>query len=314
MTAGVLLPGVVTCAQAQSYPTKPIRIIVPFAPAGAVDQLLRPLQPSLAEILGQSVVIDNRPGGGGVIGTELAAKSAADGYTLLAVTSSFAVNPSLQSNLPYDTVRDFAPISILASQPNILAVHADVPVRTVKELIALAKAKPGSLNFASGGNGSSPHLTGELFKMLTGTQITHVPFKGTAPALVEVMGGRIEILFAGPLAIERALSGRLRALAVASAQRTPLLPDVPTMQEAGLPGLETGSWFGLLAPARTPGAVVNRLYTAFRDAMQRPDMKSRLTAQGVDIIADNPQRSAAFISKEIGQWTTVVKAANIRIQ
>lgn len=319
-SAGKLLAGLLALAFgagsfAADFPVRPIRVIIPFAAGGAVDQLLRPLQGVLGENLGQSVIYDNRAGAGGMIGTQAVATAPADGYTVLAVTSSFAVNPSLQANLPYDSRKDFTAVSVLASQPNILVVNPKVPAKDLRELIALAKARPGSLNFASGGNGSSPHLTGELFKQLTGTQITHVPFKGTAPAMLEVLGGRVEILFAGPLAIDGPLKdGKLRAIAVASDRRSPLLPNVPTTKEAGLEGLETGSWFAILAHSGTPANIVARLNSAFTQALQRPDTKARLGAQGVDIIADSPQRSTAFVHAEIDRWGKVIKDANVKIQ
>jgi tripartite-type tricarboxylate transporter receptor subunit TctC len=295
------------------YPSRPIRLVVPFAPAGSADALARTLQPALSEALGQTLVIDNRPGASSTIGTELTAKAAPDGYTLALVTTTHAVNPSLIAKLPYDTLRDFAAISLVVSQPNILAVHPAVAAKSVKELVALAKAKPDTLNFASGGNGSSPHLSGELFKIVAGIRITHVPYKGSGPGVTDLLGGHVQLMFAGPLALEQHIkNGRLRALAVADKRRSAVLPDVPTMSEAGSPGVETGTWYGMLAPARTPPPVVAYVQRAVVRILQAPELKARILNQGVDIVAGSPDEFEKFIIAEVAKWSRVVKTAGVR--
>ena len=300
-------------AEARPYPSKPVRMIVPFAPAGSADALARTLQPALSEALGQSLVLDNRPGGSSTIGTDMAAKAAPDGYTLLLVTTTHTVNPSLIEKLPFDTIRDFAGVSLVVSQPNILVVHPSVAVKSVKELVALAKAKPGVLNFASGGNGSSPHLSGELLKIVAGIQITHVPYKGSGPGVTDLLGGHVQMMFAGPLALEQHIrNGRLRPLAVADKRRSALLPEVPTMTEAGVPGVETGTWYGVLAPARTPPSIVVQIQRAIVRILQAPDLKSRILNQGVDIVASSPDEFEKFMVSEVAKWSRVVKAAGVR--
>ena len=295
------------------YPARPIRLIVPFAPGGSADNLARTIQPALSDALGQSLVIDNRPGASSIIGTDLTAKAAPDGYTLLLITTTHTVNPALMPKLPFDALRDFAPVSLVVSQPNILVVHPAVAAKSVKELVALAKAKPNTLNFASGGNGSSPHLSGELLKLVAGVQLTHVPYKGSGPGITDLLGGHVQLMFAGPLGVEQYIkSGRLRALAVADARRSAVLPDVPTMAEAGVPGVETGTWYGMLAPARTPPAVIDAVHGAIVKVLQLPDLKARLLAQGVDIVASPPQQFAAFLSNEVAKWAKVVRDAKVQ--
>jgi tripartite-type tricarboxylate transporter receptor subunit TctC len=299
---------------AQTFPTKPIRLIMPFAPGGSADNLGRIIQPALGEALGQQLVIDNRPGASSIIGTDLTAKALPDGYTVLMVTTTHTVTPSLIAKLPFDPIKDFAGVSVVVTQPNILAVHPSVPARSVKELIALAKAKPNTLNFASGGNGSSPHLSGELLKYVTGVQITHVPYKGSGPGVTDLLGGHVQMMFAGPLAFEQYIKAdRLRALAVADKRRSSLLPDVPTMTEAGFPGVETGTWYALLVPAKTPRPVVDQLYGAVAKIMQQPDMKKRMAGQGVDIVASTPQQTDKMMVEETAKWAKLVKAANIKV-
>ena len=296
------------------YPARPVRLIVPFAPAGSADALARTLQPSLSEALGQPVVIDNRPGASSTIGTEMAARAAPGGYTLVMITTTHTVNPSLLAKLPYDSVKDFSPVSLVVSQPNILVVHPSVPVKSVKELVALAKAKPNSLNFASGGNGSSPHLSGELFKLVAAIEITHIPYKGSGPGVTDLLGGHVQMMFAGPLALEQHIkSGRLRALAVADRRRSTVVPDIPTMTEAGFPGVETGTWYGILAPARTPPAIVTSLQRTIARTVQMPDLKSRIVNQGVDIVASSPDDFHKFIIAEIAKWSRVVQKAGVRV-
>ena len=296
------------------YPARPVRLIVPFGPAGSADALARTLQPSLSDTLGQPVVIDNRPGASSTIGTEMAARAAPDGYTLVMITTTHTVNPSLLAKLPYDSVKDFSPVSLVVSQPNILVVHPSVPVKSVKELVALAKAKPNSLNFASGGNGSSPHLSGELFKLVAAIEITHIPYKGSGPGVTDLLGGHVQMMFAGPLALEQHIkSGRLRALAVADRRRSTVVPDIPTMTEAGFPGVETGTWYGILAPARTPPAIVTSLQRTIARTVQMPDLKSRIVNQGVDIVASSPDDFHKFIIAEIAKWSRVVQKDGVRV-
>ena len=307
---------VLSCAHAADtgpYPTKPIRLIVPFAPAGSADALARTIQPALSEALGQTLVIDNRPGASSTIGTDMAAKAAPDGYTLVLVTTTHTVNPSLIAKLPFDTFKDFAPVSLVVSQPNILVVHPSVAAKSVKELVAMAKAKPGGMNFASGGNGSSPHLSGELFNIVAGTRITHIPYKGSGPGVTDLLGGHVQMMFAGPLALEQHIkSGRLRPLALADKRRSTILPDVPTMAEAGFPGVETGTWYGILAPARTPPAVVAHVQREIVRILQAADLKTRILNQGVDIVASSPADFEKFIIAEVAKWSRVVKAAGVR--
>ena len=286
-------------ADAGPYPTKPIRLIVPFAPAGSADALARTIQSALSEGLGQTLVIDNRPGASSTIGTDMAAKAAPDGYTLVLITTTHTVNPSLIATLPFDSVKDFAAVSLVVSQPNILVVHPSVAAKSVKELVALAKAKPGGMNFASGGNGSSPHLSGELFNIVAGTRITHIPYKGSGPGVTDLLGGHVQMMFAGPLAL-------------ADKRRSSILPDVPTMTEAGFAGVETGTWYGILAPARTPPAVVAHVQRVIVRILQNPELKTRILNQGVDIVASSPAEFEKFIIAELAKWSRVVRAAGVR--
>ncbi len=308
---GALFGGHLNGAQTAGYPNKPIRMIVLFAPGGSADNLARILQPVLNDVLGQPIVLDNRPGASSVIGTDLAAKSAPDGYTVLLITTTHTVNPSSIRKLPYDPIKDFAGVSLAVSQANILVVHPSVPVKSVKELVAFARSKPNALNFASGGNGSSPHLSGELLKLVAGIQATHVPYKGSGPGVTDLLGGHVQMMFAGPLALEQHIkAGRLRALAIADKKRSSLLPDLPTMVEAGFPGVETGTWYAVLAPAATPRVIIDGLNGAIVKVLQVPEMKSRMAAQGVDIVASTPQALDAHLRSETTKWSKLVKAAN----
>jgi len=295
------------------YPERPIRWILPIAAGGGVDTLARTIQGGFMESIGQQIVIDNRPGGSSVIGSEITAKAAPDGYTLLFVTTTHTVNPSLIPKLPYDSIRDFAAVSLLVSQPNILVVPVALPVKSTKELIVLAKARPDTLSFASGGNGSQPHLTGELFKSVAGIQITHVPYKSSGPAVIDLLGGHVQMMFVGPLAVDPHIkSGRVRALAVASTRRLSIHPEVPTTGEAGVQGLESGTWYGMLAPARTPVPIIEQIHAANSRTLQLPDVKARLLAQGVDIIGSPPPQFAAYLKSETTKWAKVIKDANVR--
>jgi len=308
--AGTLATG----AQAQNYPNHPLRLVVPFAPGGGTDILARLVAPKVGDALGQQIVIDNRPGASSIIGTELVTRAAPDGYTLLAVDTSFAVNPSLQPKLPYDSLKDLAPVIHLAAAPVLLVVHPSVPAKTLKELVALAKTKPGLLAYASGGNGASTHLAGELFKMVAGVDIVHVPYKGTGPAIADVVAGQVQMNFAG-ISSGRSFveAGRLRALAVTGETRNPAMPDVPTFTEAGFPGVDAGTNWGLFAPAGTPPAIIARLNTEFNRALRLPDVQSRITDLGYEAVGGTPEQWAAAERAEMDKWAKVVKAAHIKI-
>jgi tripartite-type tricarboxylate transporter receptor subunit TctC len=295
-----------------AYPAKPIRLIVPFSPGGSADNLARILQPALSAALGQPIVIDNRGGASAVIGTELAARGAADGYTLLLVTTTHTVNPSLVKKLPYDTLGDFTAVALAVSQPNILAVHPSVPARSVKALVAHGKSGAAHLTYASGGSGSSPHLAGELFRLVAGIDLTHVPFKGSGPGVAALLGGQVTMMFAGPLVFEpQVKAGKLRALAVADRKRSAILPDVPTMTEEGFAGIETGTWFGFLAPRGTAAVIGQTFHGALVKVMAAPEMKSRLLAQGVDIVGAGPREFDRMLRDEVDKWSRVVQRAGI---
>lgn len=297
------------------YPLKPVRLVVPFPPGGINDVLARVLGQKLTENLGVTVVIDNRPGAGGTIGSNIAAKAVPDGYTLLfGATSTVAVSPSMYSKLPYDPVKDFSPIVQIASVASVLIVNPSLPVQSAKELITLAKAKPGQLNFGSAGAGTSHHLGGELFNTLAGINMVHVPYKGGAPAMTDLIGGQISILFEPlPTALPQIKGRKVRPLAVTTPQRSPVLPDLPTIAAAGLPGYDLTIWFGVLAPARTSREIVNRLNAEILKVLQSADVRERLAAQGAESIGDNPGQFAAHIEKEITRWAAVVKASGARI-
>lgn len=299
-----------------AYPIKPIRIIVPFAAGGSTDILIRTVGQKLTDQLKQTLVIDNRGGAGGIIGAELAAKSPADGYTIMVTTSGvIVVNPSLYRKLTYDPVKDFAPISIIASLPNMLVVHPSLPVKTVKDLIALGKVKPGQLTYASGGNGTSNHLAGELLKYQTGVQITHVPYKGGGPAVLATMTGEVTMLFATmPSAIPHVKTGRLKALAVTSRKRSSAAPQLPTMIEAGVKDFEVAIWIGALAPKDTPGNTVQRLHKEISTALQSTEVAARLRADGYELVGSDPREMAETIRTESAMWAQVIKAAGIRLE
>ena len=300
-------------AQAQ-YPSRPVRLIVPFPPGGGTDTLSRIVGPKLAEALGQQVVIDNRPGAGTNIGAELAAKSPPDGYTLLMGNVAQAINVTLYSKLNYDFVRDFAAVSLTASTPNILVVHPSVPAKSVKELIALAKARPGELDVASSGAGSSAHLAGELFNSLAGTRMNHIPYKGGGPAVIALVGGQVSVGFATtPSVIQHVKSGRMRGLAVTSARRSPSTPDLPTIDEAGVKGYEAGTWYGLMAPTGTPKDIIARLHAESVKVIRLPDVKERLDATGFEAIGTSPEQFGAYIRSEVEKWGKVVKSAGVRV-
>jgi tripartite-type tricarboxylate transporter receptor subunit TctC len=301
-------------AQPQDYPAKPIRVVVPFPPGGGTDLMARTVVQKLGESLGATIVIDNRGGAGGTIGTELVAKSPPDGYVLLVVSASHAINPGLYRKLPYDSVRDFAPVTMLTSGPGLLVVHPSVPVRTVKEFIALARSRPGQLNYASAGIGTPPHLAGELFKTLAGVDIVHVPYKGNGPAYTDLIGGHVSVMFPTiPTAIPHVRAGKLRALAVTTRSRTAITPELPTISESGVPGYDVSSWYGLLAPAGTPAAAVARLQREIAKVLRLPDVSEKLMAQGLDLVGNTPEEFAAILKSEIAKWAKVVTASGARV-
>jgi len=296
-------------ASAQGFPTKPITIIVPFSAGGTTDILARIVSQGLTTELGQSVVVDNKPGAGGNIGASLAAKAPADGYTLfMGTVGTHAINQSLYKKMPFDPVKDFAPLSRVATVPNLLVAHPSQPFKTVKEMIAYAKAHPGKVTYGSPGAGSSPHVSGELFRSMTGTDLLHVPYKGSAPAMTDLLGGQISVMFDNmPSAIQHVRSGKLRPIAVTTAKRSPELPDVPTIAEAGVPGYEATSWFGMFAPAATPKPVLDKLHAALVKVLGQPEVKKKIAEQGGDVVAETPEQFAAFIKAETAKWGKVVR-------
>jgi tripartite-type tricarboxylate transporter receptor subunit TctC len=308
LLAGALIP----VAFAQPYPAKPIRLVVPLAPGGGGDLVARLLAQKIAEPLGQTVVVENRPGGSTIIGTELVARSPPDGYTLVMATSSHGINPSLYK-LPFDPVKDFTGVSFFATSPMMLTLHPSVPAKTLRELIAVAKANPGKLNFGSSGTASIVHLAGELFNLSAGINTVHIPYKGTGPALIDLVGGQIAMMFASPVpTIPHVKSGRLRAIAMASVQRSPAMPELPTVSESGFAGFEAATFFVVLGPANVPPAVVNRLSSEMIKAAQIPDVRERLSAEGAVVVGGTPQQAIAHIESEIARWSRVVTAAGIK--
>ena len=296
-------------ASAQTYPAKPVTIVVPFAAGGTTDILARVIGQALTKELGQSVVVDNRAGAGGNIGASLAAKAPADGYTLfMGTVGTHAINQSLYKKLPFDPIKDFQPLTRVAMVPNLLVANPGKPYKNVKELIAYAKANPGKVNFGSSGSGSSIHLSGELFNSMAKVDMVHVPYKGSAPAVTDLLGGQIDIMFDNmPSAIQHVRSGKLRPLAVTTAKRSPELPDVPTIAEAGVPGYEATSWFGMFAPAGTPAPVVARLNTALTKVLADAEVKKKLAEQGAEPYGEKPEQFAEFIRKETAKWGKVVQ-------
>ena len=307
-------------AHAQSWPSKPVRIIVPFPPGGTTDIVARSLGAELQKMWQQPVVIENRAGAGGNVGAEAVAKSPNDGYTLLMGTvGTHSINAALfaqsGNKMPFDAVKDFAPITLAAGVPNVMVVNSKVPVNSVNEFIAYAKARPGQLNMASSGNGTSIHLTGELFKTMTGTYMVHLPYRGSAPALTDLLAGNTNVMFDNlPSALPHIKSGRLKALAVTSRERSPALPDTPTIEEAAnLKGFDASSWFGLFAPAGTSRAIIDKIQTDVTKALAVPEVRERFVAQGAQPGGNTPDQFAAFIRGEIEKWTKVVKASNAKI-
>ena len=305
------------CAAQSGYPSKPVRFIVPSSPGGGTDIIARAIALKLSEAFGQQVVVDNRPGAGQMIGIELAAKSPADGHTILMAASTLAINPVMFKKVAYDPVRDFAPVTQAASLPNVLVVHPSLQAASLAELLALARQRPGQVAYASAGIGTSPHMSVELLKSMTGIDLVHVPYKGTAPGVVDLLAGQVSVMAPNVLtALPYIKAGRLRALAVTSAKRSDALPDVPTIAEAGaesgLSGYESAQWYGVLAPAGTPAEIVNRLYGEVARALRAGDVRERLAADGAEPVGSTPAEFAAFIRAEIEKWARVAKAARIR--
>jgi tripartite-type tricarboxylate transporter receptor subunit TctC len=312
--AGVALAASALQPAAQTFPAKPMRIVVPLAAGGPGDVLARAIGQKLSEGFGQPVVIDNRPGANTNVGSEFVAKAPPDGYTLLATASTLTINPSLYASLPYDPIKDFAPITLIASTPLVLVVHPSLPVKSVKDLIALAKTKPGQLNYGSAGNGSTLHLAGEMFNSLAGVKLVHVPYKGVTNAFSDLLGGQISIMFPGaPIALPQVKAGKLRALGTTGATRTPAAPDLPAIAEAGLPGYEVSVWYGFLAPAGTPAPVVNRLHGEIVKILQLPDIKERWAALGAEPITNTPEQFAAFLKADLGKWAKVVRESGAKM-
>lgn len=313
LIAGVAALALASAAvHAQPYPSRPVRVIVPQSAGGSTDLVARAVGQRMADALGQPMVVDNRPGAGSINGTDIAAKATADGYTLLVVAASFTITPNIRKKVPYDVIRDFTPISQLVTLPHIVVVHPSLPVKSVKELIALAKAKPGVLNFASSGIGTSTHMATELFMYLTGTKMVNIPYKGGSPGMTALLGGQVQLYFAAmSTAIPHVRSGRLRPLAVSTAKRSVAAPEYPTLQEAGVPGYEHASWVGMLAPDQTPRAVITHLNKEAVTALELPDTKKLLLRSGVETVGSSPKEFENLIRSEVAKWARVVKAAGI---
>jgi tripartite-type tricarboxylate transporter receptor subunit TctC len=301
-------------AMAQQYPARPVRFVVPFAPGGSVDTLARTIGPRLADVMGQQIVVDNRPGGNGDIGMLIVAKAPPDGYTmLLGYIANLAIAPSLYPKMPYDPARDYSPVTQIATSPNVMTAHPSVPARGLQELIALAKAKPGSVNFASTGVASVGHLTGELLNSLAGMKMTHVPYKGGGQAIIDLVGGHVQVMFSGfSAAMPHIKSGKARALATTGARRSPALPDVATIAEQGFPGVEATAWYGVLVPAGTPRPVVVRLHGELVKILKLPDVVQRLDALGFEMVGSTPEQFAAYMRAETVKWAKVVKASGAK--
>lgn len=310
LSAMLALPA--ASAWADNYPSRPLRIVVPFTPGGSTDILARQLAEQLRIGLRQSVVIENKPGAGGTIGSELVAKSAADGYTLLFVPGAHSINPSIYPKLGYDTLKDFAPVAKIASVATMTVVHPGLPVTSIAELVALAKAQPGRLNFASAGAGTVTHMTGELFKAMSGTQINHVPYKGSSQALNDLLGGQVQMMFANfPGTLQHVQGGKLRAIAVNGATRSPLLPQTPTVAESGLAGFEANTWYGVFAPASTPAPIVDLINREIRRALQTVDLRNTILAEGGEPADGSPAELDAFVQQDLAKWADVAKQTGI---
>jgi len=295
--------------------SRPLRLIVPYPPGPGVDLIARTVSTQLSQTLRQQIVVDNRPGAGSVIGVDLAAKSPPDGNTLLFVNLAYAINGAMMTKLPYDPLRDLAPVTVVATQPHILVVNPAVPVKTVRDLITLAKSKPGEVTYASAGNGTGPQLVAEMFSHAVGVRMNHIPYKGANPALTDVVGGHAQIMFATLVsALPHVQAGRLRAIAVTSARRASHVPDVPTMIESGVPNFEAVGWYMVLVPARTPAPVMARMQAAVAEALAQPSVRERLTGDGAEIVASKPEEAKRFLETEVRRWGAVVKAAGLKTE
>jgi tripartite-type tricarboxylate transporter receptor subunit TctC len=303
-------------AQGDGYPNKPIRWVVPYAAGGGTDVIMRPIALMLGEVLGQSILYDNRGGGGGVIAGEIVARASPDGYTMLVASPAvMTVNPSLFASMPFDPIKDFAAVTKVASTPNVLAAHPSFPVRTIQELVEYAKVNPGKVNWASSGTGAGGHLAMELFRIKAGVKVVHVPYKGAGPALVGLLGGNVDVLFAIPgVFMPHLKSGRLRAIGIGSLERIAILPDVPTLNESGFPGLESGSWYGLVAPAATPARVIKFTHAATLKVLNSLVIAARLAADGATAVGDTPEHFAKSIRDDTVMWARVVKEAGIKVE
>jgi tripartite-type tricarboxylate transporter receptor subunit TctC len=300
---------------AQPFPSRPVRMVVPFAPGGPVDMIARVVSSRLAESLGQAVVVDNRAGGGSTIGTELVVRSPADGYTVLLTSSSIAINPAIYPQLTFDPVRDLVPVTWVAASPLVLVVHPSLPVKTVADLVRLARKRNGELVYASSGSGSAPHLAGELFASMVGVKLVHVPYKGAGPATGDLLAGHVQVMFNNMLnAVPNVQSGKLRALGVTSAQRSPALPGVPAVAEAGVPGYEATTWYAYFAPGGTPRALADRHHREMAAVLKQREVLGRLSAQGVDPVGTGPDDLARHLEIEIRKWAKVVKASGARAE
>jgi tripartite-type tricarboxylate transporter receptor subunit TctC len=315
LIAATLALGACTAAQAQAWPSKPIRLVVPFGPGGGNDLIARMLQQKLSEGLGQPVVVDNRAGGSGVVGTQFVQRAAPDGYTIVIGGTPLTVNQTLQKDtMVYDVLKDFTPISLLVLQPNVLLVHPGVQAKSVKELLAMAKAQPGKLDYGTGSIGSAPHLSGELMKVMAGVDVVMVPYNGAAQAMNAILGGQVTMLFDQPAtSIPHIRAGKVRPLAVTSAQRSPQLPEVPTMAESGLPGYEVNSWFGILAPAGVPRDIVNRLSSEFAKAVNSPEIKDKLLSQGFAVVGSGSDEMGVFMRQDVANFKKIIEAAKITV-
>jgi tripartite-type tricarboxylate transporter receptor subunit TctC len=301
-------------AQPQGYPSKPVRFVVPYPPGGPLDTVARLLGQKVSESTKQPVVVDNKPGAGGNIGADAVAKSAPDGYTILmGAVATHAINPTLYASMPYDAQKDFIPVTQVASTPNVLVVNPSIPASNVREFIAYAKANPGKLNFGSGSTGSAGHLAGELFKAMAGVDMTHVPYKGAAPAMNDLVGGQIQLMFDNlASSLGQVKAGRIKALAVTTARRTALAPELPTVAESGLPGFDISTWFGIFVPAGTPRDVVDRLHAEFTRALAMPDVRERMLSLGAEPVGSKPGEFAAFIRAEADKYARVIKASGAK--
>jgi tripartite-type tricarboxylate transporter receptor subunit TctC len=309
--SGISIAGL---AHAQSWPTKPIKLIVPYPPGGGTDVIARIVQEPLAKELGQQVIIDNRGGAGGSIGSALAAQSPSDGYTVLFTLSSHTINPAIYTKLPFDTEKDFSSVVTVASLPQILVANPNFPAKTVKEVIEMAKAKPGSISYASVGNGSPGHLAGAMMATDAGVDMTHIPYRGGGPAVTDVMAGQVPLLWVSiPAAAQFVKTGKLKALAVSTVKRSAVFPDVPTMVESGFKGFEVDSWYAMFVPAKTPQAIIDRINKATVNVLAQPDVKEKLLGQGAEAVGDTPAQLSGVVKKEIAKWKQVVKSANIKV-